>query len=39
MATVLERIASGELNADKAAELARKTLNQQPQTHGKTRMH
>ena len=30
MATVLERIASGELDADKAASLARKTLDQQP---------
>jgi hypothetical protein len=39
MATVLERIASGELSAEKSADLARKTLNQQPQTHGKTRIH
>lgn len=44
MATVLERIASGDLSADKAADLARKTLNQneqnqQPQTLGKIRMH
>ena len=30
MATVLERIASGELDADKAASLSRKTLDQQP---------
>jgi hypothetical protein len=39
MATVLERIASGELSAEESADLARKTLNQQPQTHGKTRIH
>ncbi|AFP30315.1 hypothetical protein [Marinobacter sp. BSs20148] len=39
MATVLERIASGELSAEKTVDLARKTLDQQPQTHGKTRMH
>ena len=39
MVTVLERIASGELSSDEAADLARKTLNQQPHTHGKTRMH
>lgn len=39
MVTVLERIASGELNADQAADLARKTLNQQPQTRSTTRMH
>ncbi|HEV8076748.1 MAG TPA: hypothetical protein VGP45_00005 [Marinobacter sp.] len=26
-------------SADKAADLARKTLDQQPQPHGKTRMH
>ena len=39
MATVLERIASGELSAEKSADLARKTLNQQPQTPGKTRIH
>jgi hypothetical protein len=39
MATVLERIASGELSAEVSADLARKTVNQQPQTHGKTRIH
>lgn len=39
MATVLERIASGELDGDKAADLARKTLDQQPNTTKKAMMH
>lgn len=30
MASVLERIASGELSADKATDLAKRTLAQQP---------
>lgn len=32
MGTVLERIASGQLDADAAASLAKKTLDQQPQS-------
>lgn len=32
MASVLERIASGQLSPEQATELARKTLQQQPQT-------
>lgn len=32
MGTVLERIASGQLDADTAASLARKTLDQQPES-------
>jgi len=39
MATVLERIASGQLDADKAAELARKTLDQQPEATRNALMH
>ncbi|SOB76004.1 hypothetical protein SAMN04488490_1669 [Marinobacter sp. LV10R510-11A] len=39
MATVLERIASGELDGEKAADLARKTLDQQPEKTRKTMMH
>jgi len=40
MASVLERIASGQLSQDQAAELARKTLAQQPVTGpGNTLMH
>tara|TARA_R110000868_G_scaffold63111_1_gene190261 strand:- start:171 stop:599 length:429 start_codon:yes stop_codon:yes gene_type:complete len=39
MATVLERIASGELDGDKAADLARKTLDQQPDNTRKAMMH
>ncbi|WP_100641456.1 hypothetical protein [Marinobacter salexigens] len=39
MATVLERIASGDLNGEKAADLARKTLDQQPENVTKTMMH
>jgi hypothetical protein len=37
MASVLERIASGQLDADKATELAKKVLTQQPASvHGGT---
>lgn len=32
MASVLERIASGQLDAQAAADLARKTLDQQPES-------
>lgn len=39
MATVLERIASGELDADKAASLARQTLEQQPANTKTGSMH
>lgn len=39
MATVLERIATGELDGEKAADLARKTLDQQPENTRKTMMH
>ena len=39
MATVLERIASGELDGHKAADLARKTLDQQPENTRKAMMH
>ncbi|HDZ38030.1 MAG TPA: hypothetical protein ENH62_07060 [Marinobacter sp.] len=39
MATVLERIASGQLDGEKAADLARKTLDQQPENTRKTMMH
>ncbi|MFP3978901.1 MULTISPECIES: hypothetical protein [Marinobacter] len=39
MASVLERIASGELDGGKAADLARKTLDQQPDSTRKTMMH
>ena len=39
MATVLERIASGQLAAEQAAELARKTLDQQPESTRNARIH
>lgn len=39
MATVLERIASGQLDAEKAADLARKTLERQPESTRNTLMH
>lgn len=39
MATVLERIASGQLDAASAAELAQKTLDQQPQTTRNALIH
>lgn len=39
MASVLERIASGELDAAKSADLARKTLDQQPDSTHKAIMH
>ncbi|WP_372965549.1 hypothetical protein [Marinobacter sp.] len=39
MATVLERIASGELDADQAASLARKTVEQQPDNTKTGQMH
>ncbi|HLV77204.1 MAG TPA: hypothetical protein VKY53_04675 [Marinobacter sp.] len=39
MATVLERIATGDLDADKAADLARKTLAQQPASTRNGQMH
>ncbi|MDO6443601.1 MULTISPECIES: hypothetical protein [unclassified Marinobacter] len=39
MATVLERIASGQLDGEKATELARKTLDQQPENTRKAMMH
>jgi len=39
MATVLERIASGQLDGEKAADLARKTLDQQPESTRKALMH
>ncbi|MGO1462699.1 MAG: hypothetical protein ACTHYN_05855 [Marinobacter sp.] len=39
MATVLERIATGELDAETATALARKTLDQQPKTTTKAMMH
>ncbi|OZB19682.1 MAG: hypothetical protein B7X58_02310 [Marinobacter sp. 34-60-7] len=39
MATVLERIASGTLTTEQAAELARKTLDQQGTTTRDSRMH
>lgn len=39
MATVLERIASGELDGQKAAELARKTIDQQPQASRNSAVH
>lgn len=39
MATVLERIASGELTGAQAADLARKTLDQQPDHTGQSSMH
>ena len=39
MATVLERIASGQMDADKAVDLARKTLEQQPESTRSALMH
>jgi hypothetical protein len=39
MATVLERIATGTLTTEQAAELARKTLDQQETTTRNSRMH
>lgn len=39
MATVLERIATGDLDAAKAASLARKTLAQQPANTKTGQMH
>lgn len=39
MATVLERIASGELDADAAVSLARKTLDQQPEATRQAIIH
>ncbi len=39
MATVLERIASGDLSADAAASLAKKTLDQQPQQSRNSNIH
>ncbi|HEY9120070.1 MULTISPECIES: hypothetical protein [Marinobacter] len=39
MATVLERIASGELDANAAVSLARKTLDQQPAATRQAIMH
>lgn len=39
MASVLDRIASGELNGEKAAELARKTLDQQPDNQRNSNIH
>ncbi|MBW7472402.1 hypothetical protein QQF73_15055 [Marinobacter sp. M216] len=39
MATVLERIASGQMEADKAVDLARKTLEQQPESTRNSLMH
>jgi hypothetical protein len=39
MSTVLERIASGQLDSQAAASLARKTLDQQPETTRNAQMH
>ncbi|PSF14378.1 hypothetical protein C7H09_00570 [Marinobacter fuscus] len=39
MATVLERIATGTLDADKAANLARQTLDQQPASTKTNQVH
>lgn len=39
MGTVLERIASGQLDADTAASLARKTLDQQPENTRNALIH
>lgn len=39
MGTVLERIASGQLDSEAAADLARKTLDQQPQTTRNDQIH
>ncbi|AZT83441.1 hypothetical protein EHN06_07710 [Marinobacter sp. NP-4(2019)] len=39
MGTVLERIASGQLDAETAASLARKTLDQQPENTRNALIH
>lgn len=39
MGTVLERIASGQLDAQAAASLARKTLDQQPESTRNDQIH
>lgn len=39
MGTVLERIASGQLDAEAAASLARKTLDQQPEATRNDQIH
>lgn len=39
MATVLERIASGQLDGEAAASLARKTLDQQPEATRNALIH
>lgn len=39
MATVLERIASGDLSAAAATDLARKTLDQQPRDSRNSNVH
>lgn len=39
MGTVLERIASGQLDSEAAADLARKTLDQQPRTNRNDQIH
>jgi hypothetical protein len=39
MATVLEKIASGQLDGQAAASLAQKTLEQQPQNFGNGQIH
>lgn len=39
MGTVLERIASGQLDAEAAASLASKTLDQQPKTTRNDQIH
>ena len=39
MGTVLERIASGQLDADAAASLAEKTLDQQPESTRNALIH
>ena len=39
MGTVLERIASGQLDADAATSLAKKTLDQQPESTRNALIH
>ncbi len=39
MATVLEKIASGQLDGEAAASLAKKTLEQQPESTRSARIH
>lgn len=39
LSTVLERIASGQLSGEQSAELARKTLDQQPDSARHSLMH